>query len=102
VDAPYLASACVRTETGGLAVFAVNRSQDKELELSIEYPLLEGLGAPRWKTLRHDDPKAVNTADRPNEVVPVDGGKVEVRGNVAKLALPARSWNIIEFRGAGA
>ncbi len=100
-DAPYLASSCVRTKAGGLAVFAVNRSQDKDLELSIEYPGLDGLGAPRWKTLRHDDPKATNTADRPNEVAPVDGGKVGVHGNVAKLALPARSWNIIEFGPAG-
>jgi alpha-N-arabinofuranosidase len=97
VDAPFLASSCVRTRDGGLAVFAVNRSYDKELELSIEFPGLDSLPTRRWTTLSHDDPKATNTADRPNEVAPVDAGRVSVTGNVAKLALPPHSWNLIQF-----
>ena len=96
-DVPYLASACVRSRDGGLLVLAVNRSQDKELELSIQYPELDAFGAPRWTTLVHDDPKAVNTADRPNEVAPADGGRVSIEGDTARAALPPRSWNLISF-----
>lgn len=97
VDAPFLASSCVKTRDGGLAVFAVNRSYDKDLELSIEFPGLDAFPTRRWTTLKHDDPKATNTADRPNEVAPQDAGRVSVAGNIAKLALPPHSWNLIQF-----
>lgn len=96
-DAPYLAAAAVAEASGGLAVFAVNRSADRELDLEIEYPGLDAFGPPRTTTVRHDDPKAVNGPDAPGEVSPAEGDSLRVEGHLGRVRLPAASWNLIRF-----
>ena len=57
----------IMTEAGTIAFSAINRSPDESLSLDID---LQGFGASRLiehRMLSHPDPKAANTAGRPDE-----------------------------------
>lgn len=81
---------CVISEDENeLAVFAVNRSLDSECELSINL-----LGNSNYRPYQHialegGDLKAVNTADEPENVIPI------VKDIAGKLTLAPHSWNMI-------
>ena len=45
----------------------------------------------------HDDVKAVNTEDDPENVVPVSGPGGTVDNGKAEIRIPALSWNVICF-----
>ncbi len=47
--------------------------------------------------LHHDDVKAVNTEQNPNNVAPQAGPDGTVDGGRAQVKLPALSWNVIRF-----
>ena len=50
--------------------------------------------------LHHDDVKAVNTEENPENVAPVAGPGGAVDGGRAQVKLPALSWNVIRFEKA--
>ena len=86
---PYIDSAAVISEDETeLAVFIVNRSLDSECELNINL-----LGGCNYRPCQHialeGDLKAVNTADEPENVIPV------VKDIGEKLTLAPHSWNMI-------
>lgn len=89
---PYLeAIALADEESRSVTVFAVNRSLEEEMELSVS---VTGFGALRMlgHTVLHcDDLKAVNTADSPDTVQPRE---LPVGGTVV---LPPQSWNVLRF-----
>jgi alpha-N-arabinofuranosidase len=98
-EAPYLGSACVMDpETGALTVFAVNRSLNEALDLAVE---LKGFEAAYqvldWAALRHDDLKAVNTKDAPNNVAPQQRGGATYEDGLLRASLPPASWNVIRL-----
>ena len=47
--------------------------------------------------LHHDDVHAVNTEDRPDEVVPVQIPVTQVDGGRAEIRLSPLSWNVLRF-----
>jgi len=96
--APVLTSACVLDEaSGGVTVFAVNRSLDSPLALTVALRALGDLEVAEWLVLRHDDLKAVNSADAPDNVAPaVIEGAVVKDGQLAG-ELPPASWNVIRL-----
>ncbi|MBO4330495.1 MAG: alpha-N-arabinofuranosidase, partial [Oscillospiraceae bacterium] len=78
-------------EKGEAAVFAVNRSLDEDMDLAIK---LSGYGKPvktEHIALRCSDLKAVNSADRPDAVLP------EIISPDKKTVLSKHSWNVIRF-----
>ena len=87
---PYIDSAAVISEDETeLAVFIVNRSLDSECELNINL-----FGDSNYHPCQHialegSDLKAVNTADEPENVIPV------VKNISEKLTLSPHSWNMI-------
>ena len=89
---PYLeAIALADEESRSVTVFAVNRSLEEEMELSVS---VTGFGALRMlgHTVLHcDDLKAVNTADSPDTVQPRE---LPVEDTVV---LPPQSWNVLRF-----
>ncbi|MBF8377278.1 alpha-N-arabinofuranosidase [Alicyclobacillus mali] len=97
-DVPYLEAVPVWNEAAGeLVLLAVNRAEEP-LALDVD---LRGFPNARSKehiVLTHPNMKAVNTKDRPDEVVPqkrsigaVDAGRLSVE-------LPALSWNVLRVR----
>jgi alpha-N-arabinofuranosidase len=96
--APVLTSACVLDEqAGGVTVFAVNRGLDEPLALSVDLRAFGKLRVAEWLVLRHDDLKAVNTADAPETVAPVRARGAALRGGALKAKLPPASWNVIRL-----
>jgi alpha-N-arabinofuranosidase len=85
-------------ETGALTVFAVNRSLNEALDLAVE---LKGFEAAYqvldWAALRHDDLKAVNTKDAPNNVAPQQRGGATYEDGLLRASLPPASWNVIRL-----
>ncbi len=72
-----------------LTVLAVNRSLTEDGELSLD---LRGFGAPELvehRQLWHEDLKAVNTADKPENVAPSAGDGRTLRRH---------SWNVLRYK----
>ena len=99
---PCLKSACVlEPATGGLTVFALNRCFQEELELTVELRALGNLRVAEWLTLRHDDLKAVNTRERPDNVAPQAAEGASVAGGTLTAVLQPASWNVLRLSQAG-
>jgi len=101
-DAPAVpvltASAVLDEDTGGVTIFAVNRDLAEPLTLTVDLRAFGELSVSEWLVLRHDDLKAANTADAPDNVLPaaVEGAKVQ--GNKLVAELPPASWNVIRLK----
>jgi alpha-N-arabinofuranosidase len=91
---PYVESvAAFDEDLGELTVFAVNRSLDKDIELSLELAGFGELELIEHLVLNSEDLKAVNTADSPEAVLPCPG-----HTNDKCSTLSAHSWNVIRFK----
>ena len=95
---PYLDVAAVENSDGTVTLFAVNRHQTETLATEVS---LQGYGAPRivdHQEIRHQNLRAVNTADKPNEVVPVKGNGAAIDNGVLKVALAPLSYTMIRVK----
>ncbi len=73
---------------GEITVFAVNRSLTDSVELELQLRGYKNLQLFEHRELYHEDLKAINTADRPDTVVPGTGdGK----------SLKPHSWNVLRY-----
>ncbi|WP_206880996.1 alpha-N-arabinofuranosidase [Alicyclobacillus mali (ex Roth et al. 2021)] len=97
-DVPYLEAVPVWNEAAGeLVLLAVNRAEEP-IALDVDLRGFPSARSEEHIVLTHPNMKAVNTKERPNEVVPqkrsigaVDAGRLSVE-------LPALSWNVIRVR----
>ncbi len=93
-DVPVIDAAAVENEDGGVTLFAVNRCAEEDVLMSLDLRSFGDLRLASHCVMHHDDMKAVNTEDRPNEVVPAET-KAELIDGCVKL--PKASWNVIRF-----
>ena len=94
---PLVDAAAVEGDDGTVIVFCVNRDLTEDFALNLD---LHGFGALRLSehiVLHHDDVKAVNTEENPNNVAPMPGPGGTVDGEHAAVKLPALSWNVLRF-----
>ena len=89
-----LDSVAVQNPDGGVTIFAVNRDEKEDLALSLDLRAFPGLTPKEHILLHHDDMKAVNTEENPDNVHPT---AMPLRGDEVELRLPARSWNVIRL-----
>lgn len=94
--APYLVASIVRNpDTGSCAIFALNRSVEKEMNLEAE---LRGMGSDLAiafaSELHHADLKAVNSKAAPDEVAPRTHEAVKLQGHTVRAVLKPQSWNV--------
>jgi len=96
--APILQVASVVDERG-LSVFAVNREPTGQpVRLTGDLRGFPPLRSVRHETLSHPDLKAVNTAEKPNNVAPRPAETTpDLDGAAFTAALPAYSWNVLRF-----
>ncbi len=106
-------------EAGELTVFAVNRSAEESLELTLALGAFGGYGAGspgevdgagragaavgavelvEAVILHEDDPLLVNTAEDPDRVVPRTLEHVRLEGDTLSTTLPAVSWAMLRLR----
>ena len=87
---PYIDSSVTMSEDKeSISVFLVNRSLDEEVELELEG--FDGYKISSHVELTHDDLKAINTIDNPEEVV------AKEKNISDKVVLSSKSWNMIKF-----
>jgi len=89
-------------EAETVSIFAVNRSQDGVLPIEGDLRALEGYRVVEHLVLEHADPKARNTVDAPDTVVPHAGGDARLDGGTLHASLPRLSWNVIRLAREGA
>jgi alpha-N-arabinofuranosidase len=97
-EVPYLDVSAVHSEDGRtLTFFAVNRHPDTALDLDVR---LEGFGGPRLieqVEMSHGYLEAVNTAQRPETVVPTKVESAGVEDGRVRAALKPLSYNVIRL-----
>ena len=93
---PYLKMAAVEDpETGAVTIFALNRHLEEPMPLDVA---LKEFGTPRLVEalqLRHDDLKATNTRQRPDNVAPTALQGVSLSADRIQATLAPASWNMI-------
>lgn len=92
---PELDATATLGEDGGVTIFAVNRSLEEGMELTVDLRDFPGLAKVSHEVLVHEDVKAVNTEENPRNVAPktIPGGKLE--GGRLVIEIPKLSWNVI-------
>ncbi len=108
-EVPWLESIATWNEAAGeVTLFAVNRSQKEELRVDVR---MAGFGACRL--IEHlvlaspADPKAANTRDHPQAVVPgrVEGARLEngrAGSSTLSAVLQPLSWNVLRMKAGEA
>ena len=96
-DVPLIEAAATLDDEGNVTVFCVNRDMSDEFCLDIDLRSFGEMAFKEHILLHHDDVKAVNTEEAPMNVAPVEGDRAEMDGGVAKIRVPALSWNVIRF-----
>ncbi|ATY32150.1 arabinosylfuranosidase ArfA [Sphingomonas psychrotolerans] len=94
-SAPMLVTSILHDpDTGALTVFALNRSLDEEMTLDVE---LRGMGARMLgeaHELHHEDLKAINSKEEPDEVAPAAHPRAGFEEGVLRAVLKPLSWNV--------
>ena len=94
-DVPVVDAAAVLSEEGGLTVFAVNRDLREDAELKLDLRAFEGrFSHASHSVLHHDDLKAVNSENDPENVKPCEKA---LAPDAEIVVLPAASWNVIRL-----
>jgi len=88
-------------ETGDVAVFAVNRSVDQDLDLTVNVRGADGLHLAEALTLSHPDPMKQATVDDPDSVLPSVNESAAVDGKRASAVLPPVSWTMLRLTQRG-
>jgi alpha-N-arabinofuranosidase len=97
-DVPYVETIGVLNEEKNiLTVFAVNRSLEEAIDLSIDLRDFTGAKLIEHVVLEHNDLKAVNSAADPYHVAPHTNGVTKVGTKEAIATLGKHSWNVIRF-----
>lgn len=94
-DVPYLDAQAVVDAQDNITVFAINRSLEEQLEMSLELRGFEGYSVKKHIVLTADDPKATNTEDTPDAVKPAENGNARCENGCVKAVLDKVSWNVI-------
>ena len=93
-DVPTVDAAATMDDAGNVTIFAVNRDLSEPVKLELDMRAFGDMKPEFHTVLHHDDMKAVNTEENPDEVKPV---QVPVVVEDGCILLPAASWNVIRF-----
>ena len=96
---PYICAMATMDETeGSLTVFCVNRHMSDDFELDIDMRAFGNMRMESHIVLKHDDVKAENTLENPNNVVPIEKLGSERTGTRLSVQISALSWNVLRLR----
>lgn len=97
-DVPYLdVSAVHDVATNMVTLFAVNRHPDSSLDLDTRLEGFAGARVVEQHEMVHEDLGAVNTASRPNAVVPTSTSDAKVEDGRLRATLKPLSYTVIRL-----
>lgn len=98
-DVPYLDSVViVNDETEELTIFAVNKDLEEDMELTCDLRQYADYQVCEHIILTHNDLKAENTEQNPNNVIPYVGGNSKMDAGRFTAVLLKQSWNVIRLK----
>ncbi len=92
------ATAVYNEEKEELTVFAVNRSQEEEMELECSLRDFASLEFVEHLGLHHPDRYAENTLEHPDTCLPISETGTSLEEGVLRAKLAPLSWNVIRIR----
>ena len=97
-EVPYVESiASMDEDKKELVIFAVNRSLEDSVEMEVDLNDFPSAEIIEHIVLEHEDMKATNSAEKPNNVVPHKNGVTKLLPLKALVTLNKHSWNVIRF-----
>ena len=96
-DVPLVDAAATLGDDGSVTIFAVNRDLKEDIALEADLRAFGELKVLEHIVLHHDDVKAINTEENPNNVVPQEGKGGTLDGGRLEVVLPSLSWNVIRL-----
>lgn len=98
-DVPYLETIATYDEQNEtITIFAVNRSLDEDLTAEYDMRDFPGYCVKEHITLSGYDKKEMNTADKPDRVIPKNvSDTTELDNGTLTVKLPPLSWNVIRL-----
>ncbi len=96
-NVPYVETCAVRTEKG-ITIFAVNRSLTEDADFTCDLSEFDMGYLVEHITMTHDDMKAVNTANEPDNVFPEANGDSYIANHILTTTLGKHSWNVIRIQ----
>ncbi|MNX75964.1 Intracellular exo-alpha-(1-_5)-L-arabinofuranosidase [compost metagenome] len=98
-DVPYLEAVAVHDEEADeVTIFAVNRSLTDSLSLQVDLRSFGSIRVHEHLVLEHDDLKATNTVNQPDQVTPHSGGNAVINNGTVEALLGKASWNVIRLK----
>ena len=97
---PFVDATAVEGDDGSVTVFAINRSMEEDILLESDLRGFGTLEIAEHIVLHHDDVKAVNTEENPDNVKPGAGNGGRMDGGVLSVPLGRLSWNVIRLKKA--
>ena len=97
-DVPYIDATATLDDDGSVTIFAVNRSMEEDILLEADLRAFGELRMGGHILLHHDDVKAVNSEENPQNVAPVQGEGGTLEGGRLFVRLPKLSWNVLRLR----
>ncbi len=94
---PYVETCAVQTEEG-ITIFAVNRSLEEDAAFVCDLSAFGMTKVAEHLIMSHDDMKAVNTADTPENVIPAADGNATVENGILRATFGKHSWHVIRIQ----
>ena len=95
---PYLDAVCIANEEQeALTVFAVNKDLEDSMELGCDLRQFTGYRVKEHVVLTHEDLKAINTEENPDNVAPVANGNAVIEDGMLKAVLCSKSFHMIRL-----
>lgn len=94
---PVIDATATMDDEGGVSLFCVNRDMEEDVLLEVDLRAFGDMKVDEHILLIHDDVKAVNTEENPNNVAPVKGPGGIFEDGKLKIWLPKLSWNVIRL-----
>ncbi|HEX9864621.1 MAG TPA: alpha-N-arabinofuranosidase [Acidimicrobiia bacterium] len=85
-------------DTGEVVLFAVNRSMEDSVSLSVSTRAFPDHRVTEHLVLTDDDLDATNSSESPDRVIPRSIGETRHEPGTVELNLPRVSWNVIRLR----
>ncbi len=97
---PLVDAAATLSDDGGITIFALNRDMSEDITLNCDLRAFGEMKAVEHIVMHHDDVKAVNTEENPDEVKPGKARNPKMDLGRMNVKMPALSWNVIRLSKA--
>ncbi len=94
---PLVDGAATMDDSGNVTLFFVNKDMAEDIELSVDLRDFGTFAKVTHSLLHHDDVKAVNTEEDPDNVSPRQGRGGKLDDGRFTIVLPRLSWNVVRL-----